>query len=977
MIPNYQRPQVLIKELLDRSQPTGVKERHAIVIGPQYDLFRYTNAAEKAKMVGLQFSPPATGQTLTVPYEGLVPSRHQVDKTFSQLYGENLEATTYTVAKADTAGFKITSLSTPNRIEYAGKVLAGAGLESGLYGRDIKAGDLAYVTYNGVTVRRTVKSVQPSLLASAIGVGAVAGQASTGLLGASSRNAQARSGSSQTFISVPAAWSAASAGGSGTYAAAALGGYDRYTITASTGGTFGTADPAPTARFSITSQSGTYTATDVIPAGSTTKVLSFVINGRTITLTHASLTSVTAGDTFVVDIFGTYVVPILTGGSKNFEAVGTYAGAANTTYTITVVTGSTTNTDTFTGAVLKVSDTAGIDRISTFTLGTTTGGTGGNGEYPIGTYGVMLKFDIDVTTGQGFVAGDVFTIPCVAASPTGTNSVVVLNGQATDVSQWVQGNLATPLDNVEFRARYSGVLSQKGDTGLWNFYIGDATDGGILVTSDLAINLPDRTSNQWVKAKASDYARLFTSWRGLVPAAANELTPLYQNDADLTTDFGINDPDNVLRYAAGIALQGSQGKPIYVGRVQSNDPAGWAARLRQLARVDGAGYFAVLSHDPVLQELVQGHVDACSESDVKLWRRAYIPNANPGKYALMVQDSNQADYVGSVLPVTGGNLRVVCTGANFLTNGVVAGDLFRTNYSSSSYEDVRISGKLMATDSETFDEYVIDQVLEEDELLLVTGPSSPMSSTAFEIWKSDTAVSQATYVGNVAASWMDRRVTTIWSDSPYYVTATGVTENQDLMFTCAEIAGLRSALYPQQGLTHTQITSISSCPLMFTKYTQAELNLAAQKGVFIITQEGPDETPYIRHQLTTDTSSGSLYYEDNVGVNIDEIAYDLKDILSPYIGKRNATRQVVEELTTKLRAYFNTKLQSPTAQNQVGPALMNWGNLSVTINQTYKDRIDISVSLEIPLPLNNIVCTLNASAASDATIVTINSQANQ
>ena len=178
----------------------------------------------------------------------------------------------------------------------------------------------------------------------------------------------------------------------------------------------------------------------------------------------------------------------------------------------------------------------------------------------------------------------------------------------------------------------------------------------------------------------------------------------------------------------------------------------------------------------------------------------------------------------------------------------------------------------------------------------------------------------------------------------------------------AELAGLRSAVQPQQGLTNTQVEVISAAPNMYTKYTERSLNKIAQEGTWIVTQDFEGGDIYIRHQLTTDSDNGSLYYEDSVGVNIDEISYAINNVLFKYIGRRNANRKTVSEIYNEVFTilFERTRVE---ADIPIGPALLGFNSLTVAIDAKQKDRINVDVNLDVPLPLNSIVVNLRAFAS--------------
>jgi hypothetical protein len=178
-------------------------------------------------------------------------------------------------------------------------------------------------------------------------------------------------------------------------------------------------------------------------------------------------------------------------------------------------------------------------------------------------------------------------------------------------------------------------------------------------------------------------------------------------------------------------------------------------------------------------------------------------------------------------------------------------------------------------------------------------------------------------------------------------------------FLAAEIAGLRSALPPQAGLTRTEVTTITDASAMHSRYTPDELDVIASAGVFIVTQDVESGAVFIRHQLTTKTDSGSLYYEDSVGTNVDDMSFGLKDILNPYIGRRNVTPVTIAEISgvvrNKMQEYAEADVDST-----YGSQIISYSNLTVQAHATLKDRIEVGVKAEIPLPMNNIDVYLNA-----------------
>src|SRR5690606_9739283 len=175
--------------------------------------------------------------------------------------------------------------------------------------------------------------------------------------------------------------------------------------------------------------------------------------------------------------------------------------------------------------------------------------------------------------------------------------------------------------------------------------------------------------------------------------------------------------------------------------------------------------------------------------------------------------------------------------------------------------------------------------------------------------------------------------------------------------TAAYIAGLRQLMPPQQGMTYAEVPAVSSAPTMYSKFTEDDLDFMAASGVFIVTQEHDGGSVFVRHQLTTETSKGSLYYEDNITTNFDNICYLTDDIIRGYIGHRNATSQTVQQLKVEIENMLSLQTQGA---GQIGPALIGFENLVVEIDPNLRDRINVSAHLIFPLPMHNAVVRYTA-----------------
>lgn len=212
-----------------------------------------------------------------------------------------------------------------------------------------------------------------------------------------------------------------------------------------------------------------------------------------------------------------------------------------------------------------------------------------------------------------------------------------------------------------------------------------------------------------------------------------------------------------------------------------------------------------------------------------------------------------------------------------------------------------------------------------------------------------------------------RRTCFIWSAGAQCITATdsgNISPSPiDHKYIAAGVAALRASILPQQGLSRRTLPWIYQIQDAWSMSTQ-DMDDIATNGVFVITQDDPDSEVYVRHQLTNDLSRGILFYEDSVGVNVDDICYGLKDIIKGYIGQRNNTEDTLIEIKNKVIDYLLglTSTGASIEARRIGPQLkdVDLDSLVVKIDDNFLDRVIISVDVVVPIPLNQIHVHLNA-----------------
>lgn len=432
-------------------------------------------------------------------------------------------------------------------------------------------------------------------------------------------------------------------------------------------------------------------------------------------------------------------------------------------------------------------------------------------------------------------------------------------------------------------------------------------------------------------------------WRAVIPVGITEGVVAIDSAADIVNNFGSYQMGSELGYGLFKALGGSQGKRVYALNTGGDTLEDFIAAFTKLEAVRSVYTIGVLTENEQVMQLAAQHVRAMSLPTVKRFRRAYVGTDSPGEYPIVDLQEDENAYTASISAGTGGAYNLVTFSQPTL-------DL--TQHAISRGDKLVLTGSGQT--------YVIDRVTGENTLVLVSGPAAPVSTTSCKVIAADTPANTARFVWGRserlgANAEEDRRISNIWQHE-----GTLAGKRIPNRFGACEIAGARTALQPQQGLTRMEVSFIDSAPAMYTSFRASLLDEMASHGVWIITQNSADSVPFVRHQLTTATSNGSLYYEDNAGTNVDTVCFAMDDLTDPLIGKRNATPKTVAEIKNLLHDLLSDLTQADYT-SVLGAQLVAFYNangdtdtLDVEINKYFKDLIDVHVVLEVPLPLNTV-----------------------
>ena len=165
-----------------------------------------------------------------------------------------------------------------------------------------------------------------------------------------------------------------------------------------------------------------------------------------------------------------------------------------------------------------------------------------------------------------------------------------------------------------------------------------------------------------------------------------------------------------------------------------------------------------------------------------------------------------------------------------------------------------------------------------------------------------------------------------------------------------------TGLPTQQGLSNLSISGFLGFEHSTRYFNDDQLNVIAEGGTTIFSQDGSDQPLFIRHQLTTDRSA-IKYQELSITKNVDYIAKFLRSTYAPYVGQYNITDTTMDVLKTAAQAVINF-LKDSTRIAKFGGVIRSGSLVSLAESTTQLDTVEMRFSFAIPVPLNNIDITV-------------------
>jgi hypothetical protein len=624
--------------------------------------------------------------------------------------------------------------------------------------------------------------------------------------------------------------------------------------------------------------------------------------GASLDVTDAGSGSVAIADTWSVTVAQTYAEIDVTDDAQ-FKPEGPYSGAQNSQYVLTVLQGGVlgTNDVKIQFQTTNGQDTTGIIQATAASF------TGSSVVHPFGNRNMSLTlFDtLEMRT------GDVITFD-VEASKEGEIHTIVMRDALAELA-------ATDLDVQLFAKTTFEVSTLFYDLaqGLISIYA-NMTHTSDILGSPATYDIYDGTLY-------ADYREQRTIGTGSI-GSLDSATAI--QDA-----LGTVDALNPIACGVNEAFRLSNGVSVYYIAITTDDDAGYLEALETLTRDELIYGLVPLSNSETVKRAYAQHVSERSQNCNNQWRGLWLANDELPVTGVYGHESDLSATVEDLPP--GGARKVVSVGALFATNGAQAGDILRINYD------------LTDPLNPTYEEYIIDSA-DEDFVTLLNPLTAPITvAMKIEIWRNLSDYEYACAIGEYSSSYNSRRIKAVWADG--YVTEDG--EDKNLTYLCAYLAGARAGAAPHASLSNVEHPGV----LLDERYllSAPNMNIAAAGGTWLVVKNTSDVV-YTRHQLTTVADASNLNErEDSITSNLDHISREFKEETQDLIGKGNVSPQMVALISARVNNVA-LEISSRPYSDILGPQLIDVENVSVKINQTLQDTIDVVMDPLLPKPLNNL-----------------------
>jgi hypothetical protein len=449
----------------------------------------------------------------------------------------------------------------------------------------------------------------------------------------------------------------------------------------------------------------------------------------------------------------------------------------------------------------------------------------------------------------------------------------------------------------------------------------------------------------------------------LLPIPVQAATIFLPHTYMLTAQAGImrslSDPDSVaailgkvvpnsqLAYGVDKALKNAGGQTVYFASIVSDDLTGYEIALGDLEGVTEAYMIVPMSNDPAVLDAVNAHVQAESSATQQNECRTFVATDLPLTIVTYDKQPNGNNWLGYVAIAPGTNpaqySRLTVPGANFIEDGVRAGDQLRTNFG------VDASGAI------SYQTALVNSVIDAENIVLANGGFSDAVGAVgdlrqIQIVRVLTQDERAALEATKSNAFNNVRVHNVFADFQHSVPD---------YYVAAAVAGLASSVAPHQPITNYTVIGFSDATGSQKRFTPTQLNTMAAGGTLIVTQARAGGQVYVRHQLTTDNTDDNSS-ELSIQRNADSLCRYFRDLIKVFVGTYNISDNFLILLDVMLRHNLN-QIQNTIVTQSAGPQITSWSNLVVSQDDVVKTEVDMSVDCVGPKPANQLKLKLRVS----------------
>lgn len=700
------------------------------------------------------------------------------------------------------------------------------------------------------------------------------------------------------------------------------GGVNRtYTIVFTTGG-----NPAD-ARYNVVSSDGRDDQTNQTPAsfasptniGTKGAKVTFVLDSGNPVDAGLPTSQFVIGQTFQLTVAQAFTAPSPTAG-------GTYTGTKTKTIIITVTTGGLYTSST--APKIQVSSNIGEGFIAPFV-------------YPSAGQAVSVGDGVTISFNQtGLCKNDIYYISVVPQTNGAFQTLVLRDNMGTQLATATDGDLEIYIPHAELeitaqRTEAPPALnwSQTATTvTLESGITATASDGSMVSTLGVTMYGPVIRGTAFVEYREWDQDDL-------------DVVKSLDDEEDVESTLGPVVPDNPLAYGVSKALLNSNGRPVYYTAVSDpEDESAWDDMLASLKFALGTyGLVPLTFNENVLQKFIT-HCEEQSASENQSWRHA-IGAISANTTAVIVDKTTTSDDTDALFtlsdnPAISGTqyTRAQCPAGNakLVTNGVKTGDIFRYVFETDAFGN------------ESFDEFVIAIVVNEDEMILDSGAPVPFAvARKGEVHRNLTK-------SEIVNDLVDRKDPLV-SERLALVVPGELTDGSLTVpsyFFAAGLSGALSAAAPHQPYHYTAVSGFTDSPKTSAYFGQAHLKTLADAG-FIVIDVDDDQGVFVRKVVTTDNSDPKK--RELVFIrNLDATFLVILEKLAKYQGHANNVETVHDQLETEGNASMAAIIFESGRTAELGSMLVSGVVVDVRPHLTLLDRVVMDLRLALPFPLNTI-----------------------